>query len=186
MGGFTLGHYFVSVKDDQVPFYYYHLAEFWPEFYEIEQLPFVTQVNKMAKKTTPFRCTATAKIQSGYPHEVSKEHKQTLIKNGIKYDINAQKKNVKIPKLDLDRFNYLIKKDKAIAFSTPPSSNYVRDLTIYDEETSNDLVFCYVVSRRAQVLNVWSEVKPRQGFWKPRLPNGFHKLLCLQTKSLNN
>jgi len=186
MAGFTLGDFYIDVQTDTVPFYYYHRAVYWPDWFSAELPAFQKQVQQMSSKSKPLKLTSTAKLQMGYPHEVSIEHKTELRDKGIKRDSNSKKFDSVIPKLTLARLVDLWTESNIITTSTPTDSQYVRDITVVDTHTHEQLVFCYVVSRRGHVLTAWSEPKPRQGGWTPRAPRNFDKLLSLQTKPLNN
>lgn len=186
MAGFTLGDFYIDVQTDTVPFYYYHRAVYWPDWFSTELPAFQKQVQQMSSKSKPLKLTSTAKLQMGYPHEVSSQHKTELRDKGIKRDSNSKKLDSLIPKLTLARLVDLWTESNIITTSTPIDSQYVRDITVVDAHTHEQLVFCYVVSRRGHVLTAWSEPKPRQGDWTPRAPRNFDKLLSLQTKPLNN
>ncbi len=186
MAGFTLGDFYIDVQTDSVPFYYYHRAVYWPNWVTQELPAFQKQVHQMSSKTKPLKLTSTAKLQMGYPHEVTADHKAELRTKGIKRDSNSKKLDCLIPKLTLPQLILLWQESNIITTSTPTDSQYLRDITVVDSETHDSLVFCYVVSRRGHVLTAWSEPKPRQGDWTPRAPRNFDKLLSLQTKPLNN
>jgi hypothetical protein len=186
MTGLTLGDYFIALTSKNLPFRYYHLAEYWPSFYDNSRVSCETQILQMSKKKGVMKTTDTVRLQSGYPHELTKDRKNELISQGVKRDAVSSNLQVNIPKLTHSNLQNLLSTNKVMAFTTPDDSEFMRDVTVYDEQTHPKLVFCYVVSRRAQIITAWSELKPKQGHWKPRLPQRFQKLLCLQTKPLSN
>lgn len=181
MAEITIGNLLVSM--DNVPFHYYHRAEYWPEWFWEQFHPFEAQVRRMAPKSKPLRHSESARLQMGYPHEVTVERKAEL--SHYQWDSTAQRHGVKIPKLTLSHLDYLWELGQFLAFTTPTDSEFLRDVTIVDTESHSELAFCYVVSRKGHVLAAWAEPLSPKG-WSPRLPRGFHKLLCLQTKPLNN
>ena len=186
MTGFTLGDFYLDVQTDAVPFYYYHRAIYWPAWFTDELPAFQRQVQQMSSPKKPLKLTATARIQMGYPHEVSAEHKAERYARGVKRDVVSGKQNVTIPKLRLTDLVNLWQESEIITTSTPTDSHYLRDVTVVDSESHPKLVFCYVVSRKGHVLTAWSEEKNRDGTWSCRTPKDFGKLLSLQTKPLNN
>jgi hypothetical protein len=186
MAGLTLGDFYIDVQTDTVPFYYYHRAVYWPDWVVTELPAFQKQVTQMSSKKKPLKITDTAKIQMGYPHEVTVEHKQKLKSKGIQHDRNAIKFNKKIPKLTLSQLQQLWSEENLMTVSTPTDSHYLRDVTVVDQITDDKLVYCYVVSRRGYILTAWSELKTKKRTWTPKTPRNFDKLLSLQTKPLNN
>lgn len=160
---------FVSDKTD-----YYHKKVFWPDWFNSELQSFKFQVSDMASPTKSFKSTDTYKIQAGYPHEVNRDHKETLMGRGIKRDIHSSKVDLTIPKMDLTNFSDLIQNSEmnVISFTTPKDSQYIRDITLVDQKGHEDLVFIYVVDRKAQIITAWTE-KKNKGKYKMQLSKNF-------------
>ena len=128
MTGFTIGDFYLDVQTDAVPFYYYHRAVYWPAWFTDELPAFQRQVQQMSSPKKPLKLTATARIQMGYPHEVSAEHKSELYARGVKRDVASGKQNVTIPKLRLTDLVNLWQESEIITASTPTDSHYLRDV----------------------------------------------------------
>ena len=72
-------------------------------------------------------------------------------------------------------------KNNIIAFTTPQDSLFIRDITVYDKDSHNDIVFIYVINRKAQVITAWSEPKER-GKYKIAKPKNVIKRLKYETE----
>ena len=68
-----------------------------------------------------------------------------------------------------------------IVFSTPSDSRYLRDITIVDSESHENLSFIYVVNRKAQVITSWSELK-KGGKHRLQLPKNIFKVMSYVTE----
>jgi len=136
---------------------HFHTKVFIPEWYLEYFDSFNSQITKMSSPTKPFKATDYFKIKAGYPHEVMMENKNKLGQTGCKRDKLTQKKNITIPKLTYK--DYVRIKSNLIGFTAPLEKDFIRDITIYDDETDNGLVYIYVVSRKAQIITAWSEPK---------------------------
>ena len=161
--GFTIDKHYTA----------YHKKIFWPDWFKSESYEFEQQVIDMASPIKPFKATDTFKIQAGYPHEVVAEQKENLISKGIKRDNLSNKCEITIPKLTLETF--VENTSNLIAFTTPNDSKFIRDITIFDKTSNNDLAFIYVVNRKAQIITAWSE-KKKGGRYIIRKPYGIFKL----------
>ena len=139
---------------------HYHTKIYMPDWFNQSIVSFEQQVLKMCSPTKPFKMTDYCKIKSGYPHEVEMERKTTLIQEGCNRDLLSSKKDVKIPKMDIQDFIKL-KKIIIIAFTTPQDSLFIRDITVYDKDSHDNIVFIYVINRKAQVITAWSELKEK-------------------------
>ena len=162
---------------------FYHRLIYWPDWVDKELCQFTEQVVDMASTKKPFKATDTFKIQAGYPHEVDSEHKEILLERGIKRDSLSEGKKVCIPKLNLQGFMRLLssKTKNPIVFSTPSDSLYLRDITIVDTESHENLSFVYVVNRKAQVITSWSELK-KGGKHRLQLPKNIFKVMSYVTE----
>ena len=151
----------INVIDTKVD--YYHKKKYWPDWFNEETGRFFHQLNDMSSPTKSFKSTDTFKIQAGYPHEVTKEHKDKILERGIVRDYHSEKKNICIPKLNIIDFEKLIppNHNNIISFTTPKDSKFIRDITIVDKGSDNNLVFIYVVDRKAQIITAWSEKKTK-------------------------
>jgi len=150
----------------------YHKSIFWPTWYSEEVSSFKEQVIDMASPVKPFKATDTFKIQAGYPHEVKAEQKENLTNKGIKRDNLSGKQKTPIPKLTLQSFTTT--SPLSIAFTTPNDSHFIRDITIVDETSNDELAFVYVVNRKAQIITAWTE-KKTNGKFILRKPYGIFK-----------
>ena len=154
------------------PFDAYHKKIFWPDWFVTEISPFNAQVTDMASPIKPFKATDTFKLQAGYPHEVVAEQQKNLINKGIKRDNLSEKYKLSIPKLTLQSFTN--NSNHSIAFTTPNDSKFIRDITIVDDGTHDELAFVYVVNRKAQIITAWSEMK-KDNRYILRKPHGIFK-----------
>ena len=158
---------------------HYHTKIYMPDWFNQSIVSFEQQVLKMCSPTKPFKMTDYCKIKSGYPHEVEMERKTTLIQEGCNRDLLSSKKDVKIPKMDIQDFIKL--KNNIIAFTTPQDSLFIRDITVYDKDSHDDIVFIYVINRKAQVITAWSELKEK-GRYKIAKPKNVIKRLKYETE----
>ncbi len=173
MESLTIGEYLIqnNLLDDIKTQHSYHRKIYFPEWFEESYSSFKHQVMDMCRKRKPFKATDTFKIQAGYPYEVEKEHKDKLINRGIKRDTIGTKHDIQIPKLDVESFYYIMQKgDNPISFNVPKNTKYIKDITVYDNESHEDYTFIYVISRRAQVITAWIEPKKKGKYVIP-IPN---------------
>ena len=141
---------------------YYHRDSFFPEWMDESQESFVKQVLDMASATKPFKATDTFKIQAGYPHEVEESHKKKLEIYGVRQDKNLSKENLKIPKMNTERFTLLMNGDNLISFCTPKDTDFIRELIVHDSDALEDYHLFYVISRKARILSTWT-IKKEKG-----------------------
>jgi len=162
---------------------FYHRLVFWPKWVNTELNQFNEQVIDMASTKKPFKSTDTFKIQAGYPHEVNIEHKTLLHEKGINRDSLSGDKKIYIPKVNLQSYIQLTAStiENPIIFSTPCDSQYIRDITIVDTKSHDNLVFVYVINRKAQVITSWSELK-NNGRYKLQLPKNIFKAMSYVTE----
>jgi hypothetical protein len=151
---------------------HYHTHYLIPDWFLKELQPFIAQVQKMASQKKPFKATDYFKIKAGYPHEVVKEQKERLIQRGCSRDILSSKYDVTIPKMDIQTF--VLNYENVIGFTTPKDSQFVRDITIYDIDSHDNLAFIYIVNRKAQVIAGWSEKKVK-GKYQIKKPDNLIK-----------
>ncbi len=184
MGGLTLGDYFnIDGSLDKLKINRaYHRKVYFPDWFEENYESFYSQVFTMSRKAKPFRATDTFKIQAGYPHEVGYENKSRLLNSGIKRDKVSTNHEIKIPKMTREMF-YLLseKKSNPISFTTPIDAQYIRDVILVDDISSDRLSYLYVISRKAQIITAWAEPKYR-GKYKMKLPNDSFKMKSYETK----
>lgn len=136
---------------------HYHSYYLIPDWFKTELPSFVSQVRKMASPKKPFKATDYFKIKAGYPHEVVQEQKERLIQKGCSRDMLTSKKGITIPKLDIQGF--ILNYENIVGFTTPKDSKFIRDITIYDSDSHDELSFIYIVNRKAQIIAAWSEKK---------------------------
>ena len=74
----------------------------------------------------------------------------------------------------MDIQTFVLNYENVIGFTTPKDSQFVRDITIYDIDTHNDLAFVYIVNRKAQVIAGWSEKKVK-GKYQIKKPDNLIK-----------
>jgi len=184
MGGLTFGDYLNlnGQIDDLKINRAYHRKIYFPDWFDENYESFNLQVSTMSRKAKSFRATDTFKIQAGYPHEVEHENKTRLLNEGIKRDKVSTKHEMNIPKMTGEMF-YLLsnKKHNPITFTTPKNAQYIKDIILVDDISSNKLVFTYVVSRKAQIITAWAEPKSG-GNYKMKLPNDCFKRKSYETK----
>jgi hypothetical protein len=162
MSNYTIGDVLIDngLLDDLKTTHSYHKSIFIPEWFAESYEDFKAQVLDMCKKSKPFKATDTFKIQAGYPHEVSYDHKTKLIARGIKQDPYCTKNDKGIPKFDVQSFILFGRDwDSVISFDAPKDSQYVKNVVIVDAKSDNKFSFYYVVSRRAQIISAWTEPK---------------------------
>lgn len=156
--GFTIGDFIdtteFSLEDSND---HYHAHYLIPDWFSKELQSFIAQVQKMASQKKPFKATDYFKIKAGYPHEVVKEQKERLVQKGCSRDMLSSKHDITIPKMDIQTF--VLNYENVIGFTTPKDSQFVRDITIYDIDSHDELAFVYIVNRKAQVIAGWSEKK---------------------------
>tara|TARA_B100000287_G_scaffold433646_1_gene495860 strand:+ start:1233 stop:1799 length:567 start_codon:yes stop_codon:yes gene_type:complete len=148
---------------------YYHQAVYFPEWKNESEREFIAQVADMASSTKPFKATDTFKIQGGYPHEVERQNQLRLSKLGIRPDINFKKRGERTPKLKLESFTLLMNNNKVVSYCTPKDTQFIREVVLVDDETHENLIIFYVVSRKARVLSTWSAKKENGKTFTPRL-----------------
>ena len=158
--------------DDNVR--HFHTKVFMPDWYEKYFNSFDLQINKMSSPTKAFKATDYFKIKAGYPHEVMAENKDKLIEAGCKRDRLSHKNKVNIPKLTLAHYQNI--KNNIIVFTAPKGKDFIRDVTIYDDLAHENIVFIYVVSRKAQVITAWAEPK-NKGQYFIKIPKNLIKSL---------
>ena len=83
---------------------HYHTKIYMPDWFNQSIVSFEQQVLKMCSPKKPFKMTDYCKIKSGYPHEVERERKTALIQEGCNRDLLSSKKDVIIPKIDIQDF----------------------------------------------------------------------------------
>ena len=161
---------------------FYHRLVFWPDWVKDSLRDFTNQVMDMASSTRPFKITDTFKLQSGFPHEISTERKEELLQSGIKRDYVSAEEGVVIPKIDIHKFIHILEgaTTNVLILSTPQGKQYIRDITVVDDESHAELAFIYVVNRRAQVITGWAERK-RKGKFYLELPKNILKSLSYIT-----
>jgi len=184
--GFTLAHQLIVNGQmgllDFRKYKSYHRLIHYPDWFNEEFGDFKDQLMDMAKKTKPLKCTDTFKLQAGYPHEIEPEQKERLLSNNIKRDYFSNRQEVIIPKIDIQGFIELSQYNKnPFIFTTPKTSNYIRDITVVDIKSHNKLAFVYIINRKAQVLCVWSEPK-KNGKFILKLPKNIIKKYNYQTE----
>ncbi len=153
---------------------YYHKSIYWPEFFTSEIESFKLQVIDMASPKKPFKATDYFKYRAGYPHEISLEQKTKFMDAGIKRDYLTEKENITIPKITIHEMKDIW--ENCIGFTTPKGGEFIRDAIFYHEGMNDDLVFVYVINRKAQIIASWS-VKKKNGKFKLSKPNGIFKSL---------
>jgi hypothetical protein len=162
MSNYTIGDMLIAngLLDDLKTTHSYHKSIFIPEWFSESYATFKAQVLDMCKKKKPFKATDTFKIQAGYPHEVSYDHKIKLISRGIKQDLYCTQNDKGIPKFDVQSFILFGEDSNSIvSFDSPKDSQYIKNVVIVDTESNNKFSFYYVISRRAQVISAWAEPK---------------------------
>jgi|TARA_R110000744_G_scaffold180007_1_gene299002 hypothetical protein len=136
---------------------HFHTKVFIPDWYEEYFKSFDSQTIKMSSPKKPFKATDYFKIKAGYPHEVMRDNKAKLLSSGCSRDRLSNKAKVTIPKLTLEKYNKI--KKNLVAFTSPMAKHFIRDITVYDAESHNTLVYVYVISRKAQIITAWCEPK---------------------------
>ena len=153
---------------------HFHTKVFIPKWYDKYFGSFDIQTIKMSSPNKPFKATDYFKIKAGYPHEVMAENKKKLIASGCMRDKLSNKNQTKIPKITIQ--DYLRIKDNLIAFTAPAGKEFIRDITVFDGESHNSLVFIYVISRKAQIITAWAEPKLK-GKYQIKTPKNVIKSL---------
>ena len=138
---------------------HFHSSVWVPDWYSKEFNQFNNQVLSMSSPTKPFKATDYFKYKSGYPHEITSESKKYLIDKGCKRDKLSAKLDIVIPKIDIQ--DYIRLSTNLISYTTPADKNFIRDITVYDDESHESLAFIYIISRKAQVIAAWSEPKTK-------------------------
>ena len=73
------------------------------------------------------------------------------------------------------------KESNIISFTTPIDAQYIRDVVLVDDISSDRLSYLYVISRKAQIITAWAEPKYR-GKYKMKLPNACFKIKSYEPK----
>jgi hypothetical protein len=184
--GYTLAHQLIINGQmgllDFRTYKSYHRLIYYPDWFNKEFEDYKAQLIDMAKKSKPLKCTDTFKLQAGYPHEIDSLQKERLLANGIKRDYFSEGQKVTIPKIDIQGFIELAKNNtNPFIFTTPSTSNYIRDITVVDVKSHKKLAFVYVINRKAQVLCAWAEPKKHNKF-SLKLPKNIIKKHNYQTE----